>query len=535
MPETTEVPATEFLLRLVGSVRGALRRRAAIRAGLWACAAAFASWAALILLDAAVTFGPELRPWVYAAAFLGGAAACGAVAAAAWLRRPSVGYVARLIERRRPELRTSLITFLELASAGDEGPRDAVAARAARLLAESRAEDLAPAAPLRRPLVGGACAAVAFGAALWLAQGVVFRPWIRGAEAVPVAYEPAPTAVGRPPAAPAHADGVGSGEETGTPRGSVAEPRQDGAAETPSASATDTADMIAGQDPDAGDGGLEGSAAPALVRQLAQEVGRDRERFERLAAAMAGPQPTAPGAGGPGAEAGSRGGQARPRNPSREGQSGAATVSPPGLQGEGRASADGAAEPPNAGLAGAGDKGVTDDARGTAGGDVPGTGGGGVGPVSEPLPERPQPAEIPENALDAARWAERLIERADRKLRDGRTDEGFLRDMGMSPAEMQRFVTSWKRRFDAASAGGPIETPPAGAGRRTRHAEPGGVLHATGEAAARSLRDSGGHGSGDARAIQEETSRVSPHLRPCVEAYFEALSRAADEGRSHSP
>jgi hypothetical protein len=105
----------------------------------------------------------------------------------------------------------------------------------------------------------------------------------------------------------------------------------------------------------------------------------------------------------------------------------------------------------------------------------------------------------------------------------------------MSPAEMQRFVTSWKRRFDAAGAGGPTETPSAGPGRRTRHAEPGEVLHATGEAAARPLRDSGGHGSGDARAIQEETSRVAPHLRPCVEAYCEALSRAADEARSHAP
>jgi hypothetical protein len=448
--------------------------------------------------------------------------------------------VARLIERRRPELRTSLITFLELASAGDEGARDAVAVRAARLLAESRAEDLAPAAPLRRPLVGGGCAAVAFGAALWLAQGIVFRPWIRGAEAVPVAYEPAPTAVGRPPAPPAHADRMGSGEEAGTPRGSVAEPRQDGAAETPSAGATDPAESIAGQDPDAGDGGLEGSAAPALVRQLAQEVGRDRERFERLAAAMAGPDPVAAGSR---LEEGSRDPtQGAPSAPSNGGglreepadgmwqDPGTAASSTSADATVGRTTADGA---------GTGDPSGTPGDMEETGGDVPGTGGGGVGeaggPVAEPLPERPQPGELPENALDTARWAERLIERADRKLRDGRTDEGFLRDMGMSPAEMQRFVTSWKRRFDAAGAGGPTETPSAGPGRRTRHAEPGEVLHATGEAAARPLRDSGGHGSGDARAIQEETSRVAPHLRPCVEAYFEALSRAADEARSHSP
>ncbi len=508
-----------------------MRRRSAARIGLWAAAGALAAWAGLVLVDAAVDFGPAWRPWIYAAAVLGGAAATGAAAATAWMRRPSVLYVARLVEDRRPELRTSLITFLELAA--DPDACDAVAARASRLLAQARAEHLAPAAPLRRPLIGGACAAAMLGAALWMGQGVVFRPWVRGAEGG-FASRDAPSPAGAMGSrGPAEGQLPRSDDETGTPCGPVPGPRDDGAVEPASAGGTDRADDRRGQESQAGAGGLEGSAAPALAPELARDLARDRERLERLAAAMAGPPNR--GAGGERQNAGSLSEHGRRRNASigardRSGQ----PVSPPSLQGEGRANADRAAEPPNVAPSGAGDRGVTDGARGATDGHVPGTGGGGAtgiagGPAVDPLPERPQPAEFPRDALDATRWAERLIRKADERLADGEAGDGSLREMGMGPAELRRFVTSWKRRFDAAGVGGPTMSPPAGPGRRIRDTEPGEVLHTAGDAAARPLVDRPSHGPDGAPAIQEDVSRVAPHLRPYVEAYFEALGRAAAE------
>ena len=129
---------------------------------------------------------------VYLAATAAGLMAVAGAAARAARPVPSAFYVARLIEKRRPDLKNSLITFVELASEGaaDRSLCAAVGRRAARLLAGTDPVEFLPAPALRRPLAAAGAAALVLGACLWLAQGTLFAPWAAAAQAGPVGEAP---------------------------------------------------------------------------------------------------------------------------------------------------------------------------------------------------------------------------------------------------------------------------------------------------------------------------------------------------------
>jgi hypothetical protein len=459
-----------FLVDLVAATQAGLRRRAALRAALWSGAAVLAAATAILLADAATGFAAGGRAAVYGAVALGGAVALAAVTAATWLKVPAAAYVVRLIEQRRPDLRNGLITFLELWSGSlqDRSAGLAVAHRAARLLAEEQPETLVPHEPLRRPAVAAAAAAAILGAAVWLAQGVLFEPWIGGAQA-----GARPT--GNTPWISLQSPGAATPGQN-LPRGSV---QDQSPATSDVAAGPGRAQDLTGQTSASG-GGPEGAAALALAQQMSAEA----ETLGRLAAALGGSSPDpSSNSGGPGgaeADAAAGGPTTASAADATQGRGNGGSQSLPGAQAQGGpgAAADRAAGQDKAGAnpAAAGNTrepgpGGTADKGGSTG-----TGGGAGSPKSPvgnspPIPERPQPAELPKNALDATRWAEHLIKEADARLRDGEVSEALLRDMGMSPAEFRRFVTTWKRRLGAA--GGPDATGPAETTRAGPAAKPG--------------------------------------------------------------
>lgn len=508
-----------FLVDLVAATQAGLRRRAALRAALWSGAAVLAAATAILLADAATGFAAGGRAAVYGAVALGGAVALAAVTAATWLKVPAAAYVVRLIEQRRPDLRNGLITFLELWSGSlqDRSAGLAVAHRAARLLAEERPETLVPHEPLRRPAVAAAAAAAILGAAVWLAQGVLFEPWIGGAQANARPADSTPYAsIQSPGAAP-------PGQNL--PRGSAA---NQSPADRTSAAGPNRADDVSGQDQSASGGGPEGAAALALAQQMSADAGT----LERLAAALggSGPDPSSSGSGPGGAQTDAAAGR---------GSAKADASAPAAGNGQSAKGADPTGQPtsqnPGAATPGPSDAGNTREpgSGGTADkGGSTGTGGGAGSPKSPvgnspPIPARPQPAELPKNALDATRWAERLIKEADARLRDGEVSEALLRDMGMSPAEFRRFVTTWKRRLGAA--GGPDATGPAETARVGSAAKPGEFVRATGDASMKPIAGAVAAGHDSFQSVEDRAAGVAPRLRPYVEAYFEAVGRAADD------
>jgi hypothetical protein len=139
--------------------------------------------AAILAADTAADFSGPARAVVYPAA---AAAIIAAVVAAVLVgrrRTPSAMYVARLIEQRRPELKNSLMTFVELRRdpAADLSMCDAVGRRAVRLLAGVEAYEFVPDEALRPPAVAVGLAACLLGTVLWLAQGTVLGPWASSA------------------------------------------------------------------------------------------------------------------------------------------------------------------------------------------------------------------------------------------------------------------------------------------------------------------------------------------------------------------
>ena len=149
------------LSRLIAWIQAALRRRAAVRAGLWAVAGALAALAAVLVADMAWGLSGA-RIIFYLAATAAGLMAVAGAAARAARPVPSAFYVARLIEKRRPDLKNALITFVELACEGaaDRSLYAAVGRRAARLLAGTDPVEFLPAPALRRPLAAAGAAAI---------------------------------------------------------------------------------------------------------------------------------------------------------------------------------------------------------------------------------------------------------------------------------------------------------------------------------------------------------------------------------------
>jgi hypothetical protein len=129
------------------------------------------------------------------------------------------------------------------------------------------------------------------------------------------------------------------------------------------------------------------------------------------------------------------------------------------------------------------------------------------------------------------RQVKRLIDQADRMVRDGEVSDAFLGRMGMGNAEFRRFVTAWQRELETAQPSDTAGPPP------SISTVAGGV----GPAAEIIRTGSGGSGrstvspavarsAGPQGQVQGAEARVSPRLKPAVSAYFDSVGRLAAEG-----
>jgi len=166
---------------LLAYLASRLRRRAAKGAALWAAAVALAGLSVAVAADAVVGL-PRSALFL---AVAGGAVGVALAAALASRPRPSTVYLARLVERQRPELKEALVTLVELAAdpASDRSMQTALGRRAARILSRDPPHAFLPAISWRRPGWALAAGAVTLGAVLWLAQGTAVAPWLPGAVA----------------------------------------------------------------------------------------------------------------------------------------------------------------------------------------------------------------------------------------------------------------------------------------------------------------------------------------------------------------
>jgi hypothetical protein len=284
-----------FLDHLIGQVQSALRRRAAVMAALWATAGVLAAESIILLADAVWDLCGSARLAVYLVTALSGAVTATIVAFVAWSRRPSDAYVARLIEKHRPALKNALITFVELRSAPGEDPSMglAVGRRAVRILADDEVETFLAPFSVRRPAAATLVAAWILGMGLWLAQGVLFKPWVPAAEASVAqggGQGPAATCLsGRQvqPLTPPDISATSSPTEavTETPQPEEASPAtggdSDGDAEADGDPATRSSAPQSSAAPD-----VKGEASAGAAQALAAAIQAQRETLERLASAL---------------------------------------------------------------------------------------------------------------------------------------------------------------------------------------------------------------------------------------------------------
>ena len=565
-------PPGRFLRHVLVSVQSVLRRRAAVRSAVWASAATLAALALVLAVDAVWVFAHSARPAIYLLAALAGAASVAVSMFLAWIRAPSLFYVARLIERGRPELKNDLMTFLDLSadSGADPSAAVAIARRSARLLAEFEPTHLLPPHRLRRPCAVVAGAAVALAVGVWLAQGVLFQPWIGRAEAGLVSGGSAAAALGGSGTAAVEAPGAVAArpEELAASLAPSPEPKRD--SEQPSADAA--------QQKEASAPGSQQAAPGALADEIAAEAGT----LERLAAALdaltnspssappssaeQGPAGAGQGAGRDSSQESQQGGGSEPAGSegptplasagSPEGNSdgnrdgtagrtertetgnGSGTGQDPDSTGSAESQGNAAGDPAGGGPgAQQGNDGQAGDRQGNNGQGGAGGRTGGPGrpprrlarPTGPPIPERPQPTAFPKNPLDATRWADRLIKEADRRLREGEVSDAFLDRMGMSQADFRRFVVAWQRRLESA-APGPGATQAPGAVRTAAAPGAGEAVEASGAGLASTMVDRGPEGTpGPSNLVQDDPSQVSVRFRPVVSAYFDELSRLAEK------
>ncbi|MGB2802761.1 MAG: hypothetical protein WBD52_10690 [Phycisphaerae bacterium] len=431
MPSRQGAPPGRFLRHVLVSVQSVLRRRAAVRSAVWASAAALAALTLVLAVDAVWVYPRSSRPAVYLMAALAGAAGVAISMLLAWARKPSLFYVARLIERGRPELKNDLMTFLDLSadSGADPSAAVAIARRSARLLAKFEPTRLLSPHRLRRPCAAVVGAAVALAVGVWLAQGVLFQPWISQAEAGLVSGGSAAAALGGSGTPPVETAGAVAAqpEELAASLAPSPEPKRDG--EQPRRAGT-------AQQKEASAPGSEQAASGALADEIAAEA----KTLEHLASALQalasspsssadqGPAGAGQGAGRDSSQESQRGGGSDPAGSegptplasagssegssegNRDGTAGGTEHTETGNNGSGaehqQASA-GSAESPGTAAGGPGGTGAsTPQGNNGQGG---GAGRQTSGPGRPPIPERPQPTAFPKNPLDATRWADRLI------------------------------------------------------------------------------------------------------------------------------
>ena len=547
MPSRQGAPPGRFLRHVLVSVQSVLRRRAAVRSAVWSSAAALAALTLVLAFDAVWVYPRSLRPAVYLMAALAGAAGVAISMLLAWARKPSLFYVARLIERGRPELKNDLMTFLDLSadSGSDPSAAVAIARRSARLLAKFEPTRLLPPHRLRRPCAAVAGAAVVLAVGVWLAQGVLFQPWIGQAEAGLVSGGSAAAALGGSGTPPVETAGAvaaqpaerPAGEELAASLAPSPEPKRGGEQSRRAGTA---------QQKEASAPGSEQAASGALADEIAAEAGT----LERLAAALealasspssappssaaTGPPAAGRGTGGEvatdseaGEPAGSGGNRDGAGGGTERTETASATGSTTGTGTSHQAASTGGAE--SQGDAAGGPAGTADGSPQGNDGQAGGAGGRSGGPSRPPIPERPQPTNLPKNPLDATRWADRLIKEADRRLREGEVSDAFLDRMGMSQADFRRFVVAWQRRLESA-APGPGVTQAAGAVRTAAAPGAGEAVEASGAGLARTTVDRGPEGMpGPSNLVQEDSSQVSVRFRPVVSAYYDELSRLAEK------
>jgi len=542
-----------FLRHVLVSVQSVLRRRAAVRSAVWASAAALAALTLVLAIDAVWVYPRSSRPAVYLMAALAGAAGVAISMLLAWARKPSLFYVARLIERGRPELKNDLMTFLDLSadSGADPSAAVAIARRSARLLAEFEPTRLLPPHRLRRPCAVVAGAAVALAVGVWLAQGVLFQPWIGQAEAGLVSGGSAAAALGGPGTPLVETAGAVAAqpEELAASLAPSPEPKRDG----------EQAYADADQQKEPSAPGLQQAASGAL----AENIAADAQTLERLAAALEalasspssappssadqGPAGAGQGAGRDSRQESQQGGGSNPagsEGPTQLASAGSPEGSPDGTRdGAGGGRTERTETRNGAGTGQEPDSTGSAESPGTAAGGPGGTGAGAQqgnqgqggaggrsgGPGRPPIPERPQPTAFPKNPLDATRWADRLIKEADRRLREGEVSDAFLGRMGMSQADFRRFVVAWQRRLESAAPGTDV-TQAAGAVRTAAAPGAGEAVGASGAGLARTMVDRGPEGTpGPSNLVQDDSSQVSVRFRPVVSAYFDELSRRAEK------
>ena len=502
------------LNHLLAAVEAVFRCRAAACAALWAGGAAAAGLTVLLAADAAADFGPGVRPAVYLIAVAAAAAGIGLAAWTAWLRRPSPLYLARLIEGRRPELKNSLLTYVELrcAQGGDPSMCAAVGRRAGRFLQDADAAEFVPQGSLRPATVAATASACVLAAAIWLAQGVVFHHWTASAQASLGARGRAGAAIPAAvvPGGPAEAVAAG-----------------------------------------AAGGPLSEEAAP----ELAAAILADGEKLERLAAALGQQSPgLSPKQGGKGTGAESAGtgnaaghsaaggANAAGSGGSAEGAGGATESEAGGGNAVGGGSTQGAGGGTES--AAGGNAAGGGSTQGTAGGTESAPGGrtdpdGGGSPgrppqahaTAPPLAPRPQPTNFPEKTLDAMRRIKRLIDGADERLRDGQVTDGFLGRMGMSNADFRRFIAAWQRKLEQAAPEAAL-LPPASLVPGAAPARDDLIGGGSGPDARPITGPDPSASDGPHGAVQGAEGQVSARLRPAVAAYFEAVGKLAAESGS---
>jgi len=335
-PSSLREGAALFLDDFLTTVADGFRHRRAVRLGLWAVAALLTVLTVALLADVALGYASGWRGLFYVGLLVAGLVGVAIGVVYAWRQRPSRLYVARLIERGRPDLKNALITFLELSTASETSTRAALGRRAAHVLSEMSPAAFLPPYHLRRAALATATAALVLASTLWLSQGLLISPWVRGAKAG-LSPRPVPTA----------ADGKNGAAPGATPA-SLAAAGQGGNASTSKAAPTEGAAATSGT-AGAGEGATQGSNGSAsgteAAQALASAVRGNQATFDRLAEALDEPglgdarddasATDADGASGtsnaPGASGGARGGEGA----GHEGGAGSASDRPRGSLSQG--------------------------------------------------------------------------------------------------------------------------------------------------------------------------------------------------------
>ncbi|MCX5669861.1 MAG: hypothetical protein NTU94_00875 [Planctomycetota bacterium] len=485
---------------------------------------------------------------------MAGISVVGAAIGSAWTKKPSMLYLARLIELQRPDLKNALLTFVELHQDPQADPTltSALGRRAARLLADAEPQMFLPPTRLRRPAMAAASAALLLGAGLWLAQGILFTPWVTGAEARSGPYDMPPQAGGMPTVCPPVAGPSLRGQADPSEKSCPREQRRGHA--TPANG--DTA--VNGSVPrPVSSGGAESGDVANSAQAIAADLKADAAKFDLLGATLGSdggasredpgsrntsgptsnssvPRPVLSGRGEGRQDA--LGGDGTPR-PSLHGHTVPADESGPREQRRGHATqADGRDTPPKPQGTDARDQanaGAPPPANGNAGqgggGDARSAGPSGRASAGEPpLAKRTPGEKFPLEVLDSMRRTKRIITRAEELLREGEVSEAFLANMEMTNAEFRRFVTSWQRKLEAAAHGpDAVSVPlPADAAPGSGPGELLRPVQAASPAGGEVRRGS----DGSQGLVQGSEARVSPRLRPAVAGYFEAIGRMGGPG-----